>query len=92
MCVKLYFQLVSILFICEGDCCLTDRLDVEYMTLGDDNRVRKKQVPPVRVCGRKEKSSRRWSTMMCRMADGAAEPKAVNGRWETMKDFWLKIK
>ena len=27
---------------------------------------------------------------MCCMAEGAAEPKSVDGRWETIKDIWIK--
>ena len=39
---------------------------------------------------RNKKWGARSETGMLYMVDGPAEPKGVNGRWEMMKEIWLK--
>ena len=36
------------------------------------------------------KPEERGQEQVCYMVDGPAEPKGVNGRWEMMKEIWLK--
>ena len=58
--------------------CLTDRLDVEDLLLGDGRRVRETHVPRLRV--RKisvDKRAREFREQECRTAGGTAEPTDV---------------